>query len=388
MNKTVAELKDNISGILQGLNLNNVKNTNFAIERTARQMCSKLSISQAMGRENITLYSGVTDYLAPTSIYGSYLIDMQPQGNVRTPMDYVYKDYISDFDRTKAYQFNGASLSFESKKGVDIIRISSTKPLPKIELDPMTDTTGWVTSGSASGLTKDENIYYRASSSLRMLLTGASTGILTKTIPRVDITSYVGVGVVFLAIMTPADGLSSLSIKIGTDASNYYTVSNTTGMLGSWVVGEWTIVALDLSLATTVGTPTPTNIVYSQISMVHANTLTNFRIGDFWIALPSPQTLLFETSAIFQASGSNPSSTITTADDSILLNEPAYVIFEQECAITIANQQGATLADRVVSGIEEYLYGNRAKGINGLYDLYRTKNPSQVINTIGNWYDN
>lgn len=387
MSYTVAQLKDSISGILQGLNLNNVKNLDIAIARTVRAVCSRLNVPQTTGRYNISIYDGVIDYLAPTNIFGSYLIDIQPQGSPRNIADYVYKKYLVDFDRTKDYLFNGTQITFDARNGVDIMRVKSVKPQPRIELDPMDDTTGWVVSGSASGLTRDENIYFKNSASLRMLLTGASTGTLTKTISRVDLTSYVGVGVVFLAIMTPASGLSSMSIKIGTDASNYYTVSNTTGMLGAWQTGEWTVVALDLAQATTVGTPTPTNTVYAQINAVHANTLTNFRIGDFWISLPSPHSFIYETSAIFQASGQNPSSSITTDADVLLVNEPAYLILEQEVALTIAKQQGGGLANSVVQGIKDELYGQRGTDNIGLYAIYRTKNPSQILQTIGNWYD-
>lgn len=388
MSYTVAQLKDSVSGILQGLNLDNVKNLNLALERTVRQVCSKLSIQQATARHNLSLYDGVIDYLSPTDIFGSYLIDVQPQGSTRNITDYVYKKYLVDFDRTKGYLFNGMQVSFDSRKGVDIVRIVSTKPLPKVELDPMTDTTGWTASGSASGLTKDENIYYRASSSLRMLLTGASTGILTKTISRVDLTDYVGVGVVFLAIDTPsATNLTSFTVKIGTDSSNYYTVSSTTGFLGSWTENEWVIIALDLSGATTVGTPTTTNIVYAQISVAHAATLTNFRIGDFWVSLPSPHTMIYETSSVFQASGANPSSRITSNGDTVLINEPAYAILEQECALTVAKQQGGGLANSVVQSIKDELYGQKGTDNVGLYSLYRTKNPSQILQTIGNWYD-
>jgi len=388
MSYTVAQLRDSVSGILQGLNMDKVKNFNVAVERTVRQVCSKLSIQQATARYNLSIYDGVTDYLAPTDIFGSYLIDIQPQGNQRNPEDFVYKKYIIDFDLSKNYVFNGIQVSFESRKGVDVVRMKSIKPIPRIEIDPMTDTTGWSLSGSASGLTKDENIYYTTPSSLRMLLTGASTGVLTKTINRIDLTSYVGVGVVFLAIMTPSEtNLTSLSIKIGTDSSNYYTVSNTAGMLGSWKSGEWTIVALDLSLATTVGTPTPSNIVFTEVSIVHTATLTNFRIGGMWVSLPSPQTMIYETSAVFQTSGSNPSSIINNNSDVILINEPAYVIFEQEVALTIAEQQGGGLADGVVEGIMNKLHGQRGTTNVGLYDLYRTKNPTQTLSTTGNWYE-
>lgn len=388
--KSVANLKDSVSAILQGLNLNNVRNLHGSFERTARQVAQKIALPSAMGRENITLYDGVINYPAPTDLFGSAIVDLQPQGNSRFPTDYVYKAGIEDFDRTKGYLPNGAQVTFDSLKGVDIVKIVSTRTTPKIELDPFTATTGWTLTGSASGLTLDETVYYQAFSSLRFLLTGASTGVLTKTIPQVDLTSYVGVGVVFLAIRTPSvANLTSITIKLGSTSglvTNYYTASATTGFLGSFTVGDWLIVAIDLATATTVGTPVPTTIKYAQISIAHVATLTNFYIGDFWIALPSPATLLYETAAVFMASGANPSQTIAGVDDLILMSDGAYAIYEQECSLAIAKQQGGTLASGVVQSIKDDLYGN-GRDIVGLYQLYRTDNPTQKIATIGNYYD-
>lgn len=399
--KTVANLKDSVSAILQGLNLNNVRNLHGAFERTARILSQKIEIPDVMGRYNLSLYDGVINYLSPTDIFGSALIDIQPQGITRNANDFVYKKFISDFDRLKNYLPNGTEVTFEWNKGVAIARIVSTRPIPKIELDTMAVTTGWTAAGSASGLTEDDTVFYQEPSSLRFTLTGASTGTLTKTIPQVDLTKYVGVGVVFLAIKLPSANagtdLTSISIKIGSTsglATNYYSASATSGFLGSWTVGEFLIVAIDLATATTVGTPVPTAIKYVQLSFVHGATMTNVYVGDLWISLPSPHTLIYKTAAIFQVSGSNPSSSISTVADSVILNDNAYAIYEQECAMTIASQQGGDLASGIINQISNVLNGVKQKtksGIitvqPGLLDLYRGDNPSQMIRTVGNWYD-
>lgn len=393
--KTVANLKDSVSAILQGLNLNNVKNLHIAFERTARHLAQKISIPTAMGRANVTLYDGVLDYASQSDMFGSNVVDLQPQGISRNSNDYVYKDYISNFDRTKGNLINGSQITFEARKGTDIMRVVSTRSLPRIELDPFTATTGWTAAGIASGLTLDSTVFYQDPGSLRFLLTGAGTGTLTKTISRQDLTDYVGVGVVFLAIRIPStqtlSNLTSISVKLGSSASAYYSVTSTTGFLGAWTLGEWLLVALDLASATTTGSPTITNITYSQISIVTAGTITNFYIGDFWIALPTPFTVIYETASIFLASGSNPSQTITSVDDTIILPDNAYAIYEQECARTIAQQQGGTFASGVVATIGATLDGQVAKNgrkvQDGLYDLYRADNPKQALNTIGSWYD-
>ncbi len=387
MAKTVSNLRDSVAGILTGLNLDNVKNLNTSFERSARELSQVISIPNTTGVSQVTLYDGVVDYVAPTDGSDSSFIDFRPQGMSRNINDYAYHDTLANFDRTKEWVSNGYHLSYEYVKGVKRLRIVSNVPVPKIELDPMTDDTGWTAGGSAGSLVDDETVFWVRPASLRFTLTGASTGTLTKTISGQDLTDYVGVGVVFLAIRTPsATDLTSISIKLGSDASNYYSVTSTTGFLGAWTANEWLLVALDLSTASTTGTPTVTAIDYCQISIVHGATLTNFYLGGLWVSLPSPHNLIYATNALFQASGFNPSITIASTADTVLLNDDAYVIYEHWCAGNIAKQQGGVLAGGLLAQTNEVLWGFPGR-VSGLIPLYRARNPIQDTPQIGNWLD-
>lgn len=387
--KTVAKLRDSVSGILQGLNLNNVTNLNTAFERTARQLTQEIDIFETEARQSVVLYDGVIDYLAPTSIFGSTLIDFQSQGRTRSLTDYVYKKEISQFDRTKAWLPNGTQITFESRNGTPIMRIVSTRPTPKIELDSMTETTGWTVGGSASGLTTDSTVLWNDPASLRFTLTGASSGTLTKAISSQDLTSYVGVGVAFLAVYIPtATNLTSIEVRLGSDSSNYYAVTSTTGFIGSWTSGEWLVVPFDLSTATTVGAPVVTAIDYPLITFTTSATISNFRVGGFWIALPCPNTLVYQSAAFFLASGATPSQTITNNNDTIILNDAAYAIYELRCALNVSKQSGGTLASGVIQSIKDDLYGVPGDPQRlGLIPLYRSENPSQKVPTTSNFYD-
>lgn len=391
--RTVANLRDSVSGMLQGMNLNNVTALNTALERTARQVCVKLDIPEATLRQNLTLYDGVTDYLAATDMFASAIVDLRPQGQIRWADDGVQKQPPMEFDQQKGWVNGLTKVTVEYNKGTGLLRVASPYPTPRIELDSMSVTTGWTAAGSASGLIADATVYWQAPSSLRFNLTGASTGTLTKTTPSVDLTAYQGVGVGFLAIRTPsATNLTSIELRIGSSAANYYSVIVTTGFIKAFTANEWMLVAFDLSTATTVGTPVITAMTYSQLRIVHAATLTNFYVGDLWLSLPTPQTLIYQTSAIFlPVSTTQPINTITANSDQILLNDAAYAIYELECAIAVAKQQGGTLASGVVSGYQQDLNGVRGyRGIliqAGLIDLYRADNPSQEIRMVGSYYE-
>lgn len=391
--KTVADLKYSVAGILQGTNLNNVTNLNGALERTARTLLQLVDIPEAGNSQAITLYSGVYDYALNASIYGAYVNDFRPQGLSRGVNDYVYRQGPELFDRTKKFLPNGYQLTFEFINGAPFIRVASPKPTERIVLDSVSLTTGWAVGGSASALAVDNNVFYDDPASLKFTLTGASSGYIEKTISTVDLTDYLSVGVIFIPVYTPsATNLSSVEIRLGTSSSAYYSLSKTSGFLGAFVANDWTLMAFDLSLASTTGSPTITSIKYARITVAHAATLTNFRVGGLWISLPSPHELIYQSAAIFLPSASSTASqTITTDSDVIILSDSAYVLYEYESALTIAQQAGGGLSTALIQQINQKLHGVRARNgaiiQAGLYDIYSADNPSQNIRLSGSYYE-
>lgn len=392
MYKSVSNLKDSVAGQLQGLNLNNVTNLFVAFERTARQVCVQLDIPEAQIRSNFTMYDGVTDYVAPTTMFAKEITDLRVQGVSRGPLDDVTKQYPDQFDREKGF-ITSNKLTVEYDTGTGILRVVSPTPTPRIELDPMSDTAGWAVDGTiATSLAKDQTVFWQAPASLRFQL-ASGTGTLTKSISSNDLTDYQTVGVIFLAFYAPAvTNLTSITLRLGSDASNYYSVTATTGFLKAFTANQWQLVAFDLSTATTTGTPTITAIDYAQIRIATAGSIANFRVGDLWISLPSPHMLIFQTSAIFLGDGQTaPSASITSSSDQILLNDAAYAIYELECSINVALQQGGTLASGLIEVMSQKLNGVRGyRGVlvqPGLLDLYRADNPSESLRTVGNYYE-
>jgi len=382
--KLVGQLKDSVAGLLTGTNLSNVTNLNGAIERAARTLVQQADIPEASGKEAITLYDGVYDYVAPVTVFGSAITDLRPQGVSRSMLDYVYKDIPADFDRTKGYLPSGYKVTLEWRKGVPILRVSTPKPFPRANLDPMKAITGWTAAGSASGLAEDGTVYYESPSSLRLTLTGSSTGTLEKTINPLNLAKFEDVGVAFLAVRIPnVTNLTSIALRLGSDSSNYDEVSATAGFLGAWASNEWLIVAFNFSGATSTGTPDWSVLDYLQVRVAHTDTMVNFRVGGLWIALPSPHELLFQSSAIFMADGQNPSQTITDDNDQILLNDAAYTLFEYECALTIALQNAGGVATKLTQNLTQILHHPEY----GLYPKYSADNPSQELRTVGMWYD-
>lgn len=386
--KTVSQHKDSVAGLLTGTVLDNVTNLDGALERAARITVQKIHAPEATGRQMVTLYDGVFTYEAPSSIFGGSLHDFRPQGNSRTPIDYTYKVPVNLFDREKKYLPNGYMLTFEWDNGTPLLRVSTPRAYPRAVLDPMTDDTGWTAAGSASGLVEDETVYYESPASLRFTLTGSSTGTLTKAISQVDLTKYEDVGVAFLAIRIPdgatATDLTNITIRLGSSDSVYDSVTATEGFLGAWTAGEWLLVALDFSTATSTGTPDWSAIDYVQIRLAHTATLTNFRVGGLWISLPTPHEMIYGTAAVFMASNT-PSTTISSDNDSILFNDAALTIYEYLSAKEIALQMSGGVMTSQIQGFDAVLNGQGNEF--GLLALYRADNPSGELRAVDNWYE-
>lgn len=386
---TVSSLKDSVAGILAGLDMGNVPDLNATLERAAANMITRCYIPEASGVQNISLYDGVTDYPINTSIYEADLVDVRPQGISRPIWDFAVKTNQANFDRTKNYYWNGTRATFQYNTGTPIIRIVTQGVTQKVLLDSMNDTTGWTAAGTASGLAQDTSSFWQYPASLRFNVT-TGTGTLTKAISSADISSYVGVGVAFLAVYIPDTSLlTSINLKLGSSATNYYSVTATTGFTGAWTSNNWLLVPFDFSTASTTGTPDWTAVDYCQVSIVTTGTETNFHVGQLFISMPTPYQILYQSPAIFLASGATtPTTTITADTDQIIFNTAPYNIFLYESAYAVLENMAGDVANKMFDRISQRLGINPVTGevIGGLYKPYMADNPSEQIRQFNTYY--
>ncbi len=389
---TVAQLNYSVAGILSGIDTANVDDLYGCFERGASTLVQKADIPEASGIQNVTLYSGVFDYLCDPRIFGTAINDIRPQGISRNPNNFPIKTDQETFDRTKDFYYPSGTIStFEYHNGVPVIRIVAPYTTRELILNTMNSTTGWSVVGDATGLALDQTFYYQSPASLRFNLTAAgSSGGLESTLQSpIDMTTYQGVGVVFLAIEMPtASDITSYTIRIGSDSANYYTVTNTTGFIGPFLSGEFQLVPFDLSGATTVGSPNIAAIQYVRcVANYNGTAQSNMRFGYLFASLPTPAQILYQSAAIFIPEGSTTSQTTITAEtDTIILTDAAYNIYLQESALSVLQNTGASASDASSIKINRMLDGSG--NTPGLYAMYRGDNPSQELRLIDSYYDN
>lgn len=387
MSFRVGNLKQGVSGLLTGTNLANVTNLYGAFERAARVLLQRLAIPEAMGREVVILYDHVYDYPVDNDLFGTAILDFRPQGDARNPWDYVYRKGIETFDRLKQQVYNGYLITFEYRLGVPFMRISTPNAFQRAIIDPMNALMGWVTGGNASGLALDSTFYFEGNASLRFNLAAAgSSGYIEKTIQQIDLSSYTGVGVVFLAFETPdADAVTSLDVRLGSSPNDYYEMSAVEGFVGAIISDDWCVIAFELANAAETGTVDMSKVDYFRATVNYDGTfLPNVRMGGAWVSLPSPHELIYENAAVFETDGVV-SNNITNDNDVIMLRDAAYTIYEFESAKAVAMQMSGGVYTDQIKGFDQMLEGSGDEL--GLYARFRGENPSEEIVTTGNWYN-
>lgn len=390
----VSDLKQTIGGILAGLNVDNVKDFNGKLQRTAVTVLMKGDIPEMSDKFALDLYDGVFDYSPPPTLFGSLVQDVRPQGISRlSRFDIPYKKPLLDFDLMKQRLSNGAMIAFEQRGIQQVMRLAQTRAQPKVVLGSVAAIGNWVAGGAAASLAVDQTVYYEFPAALRFNLSSAPSGglgYIETTINAANLSAYQGVGVVFVAVRLPsaaaAAAVSSIGVHVGTNNANYWDVSATTGFLGAWSYGDFLLVALNLANASMTGWVATGAITYVRVYLNYTSAaqIPNVYVGGVWVSLPTPYEILFETPALFVPTGTTTrQKQVSLPSDMIVLGDAAYQLYAYECAREIALGKGGSIASGLIFGIDLILEGNAAKI--GLYNKFRQDNPSQTLKQVGSW---
>ena len=145
------------------------------------------------------------------------------------------------------------------------------------DLSSCDDTTGVTISGDGSNLTLDNMIYTEGTGSLRFVVT-PSTGqtVLTFTgLGPIDVTEFLTKNWNFLDLIAPSTNtvdFTSIVLRIGNDASNYYEMTATTRYRGDGIGEGYGQIGIDFTASTETGSVTDTNIIWMQVVLNHGTT--------------------------------------------------------------------------------------------------------------------
>lgn len=330
-------------------------------------------------KTDLLLFSGIYEYPAPSDFGG--LIPL------RKPLGISSTDFDQRTVRSLArWQYgNVLAVSYDRDTPYFVIRDTEGSSMKLHGCDDYDADGTWVATGDGSGLEDDLNIFVEGTGSMKFTVTasGGTTTLTNSALTNpLDITDYLTKGYAFLDLQCPSGNttaLTSVELRIGSDASNYYSLTGTTRYRGNTILGGWGPIGMAMSGKTTTGTPDYDSIDYLQVIITHGTTGVDgtYRLDNIMLAIPAYyQEPYYSSYNVLDGDGSTYKEEVTDTDDTILCPQEfkgAYVYKALQIAAVEALQD---------SGLANYFTGELAPKERWL----KTKYPSQERHVSTNTY--
>ncbi len=276
----VGQVKTDIIGMLHGTTSNQIAGFNNLIYRAARRVlrdCDPQETKRIMEFTN-PIYSQVYDYPIPVDLKGNKIIDIFPSVQ-RLPTQVANQDYNQQFDLNKLWSLaNQFTLQFNS--GVKTIRLlwqALPAPISFNLASEVSQNGTWVVGGDATNLQQNNVNYIAGGSSLSFDVTGA-TGIAyleNSTMTALNLSDQVLQGAEFFYSFLPtASNFTSINLRWGSSASNYWTRTMTVNQNNTVFQNGWNLMQANWSGLTAVGSPVATAMNYLRVTWNYTPTTT------------------------------------------------------------------------------------------------------------------
>ena len=220
------------------------------------------------------LFDNIFDYALPVDVKADKIIDFRPQvtdsrGEFET-FDLVTPE---EFDRRKKVEKGLYTILNDDL--TRILRVSADVEDETVKVSALEDTAWgtWDTDGvNDSDVKVDNDDFIEGGGSIRFQTdsldsTDSTVGIQNDSIDDFNISGFLARGSAFVdAKLTVADtGIHQISLRLGSDSSNYYQINDSNQNDCSAFVSGWNKIRWDFVNKTTVGTPVDTAIDYAAL---------------------------------------------------------------------------------------------------------------------------
>lgn len=283
--------------------------------------------------EGITYYSVPSGFKAP--------IDLRP---------YRASGKSHEFDMVTASGFDSETLK---TKRFSVTNLGQTEylrikyPGDRVQIHTLGDITDgtWATATAVSNLATDSYDYFDLSSSVSFDYAG-TTGTITITLDNaIDLTKYLNRSSIYWNTkFTTYTNWTSITLKLGSSASAYYTASATTDYLGRTpTASQWNKHKIAWSSFSKVLSPNIAAINYIQFTIAYASdpAMTAARIENLFISADVPLTLEHYTTnmvcAISSSAKTQKFATSTATNDFPLWSGKYDFVNESFCNSVLEN---------------------------------------------------
>ena len=274
--------------------------------------------------QEITYHEGITRY------------DLNSDFKVPSDMYYKKGPRTAEFSFVSPNNFDTSTLktrrfAAETKNQTEQLRLKAQGDKAQINTASHATLEGtWTAGGHISNVTTDTNEAFDLAASVNFDYSGTSGTLTNSNFTAVDISKYESRGAFYFNMFFPTiTNFTSATLKIGSDASNYWTTTITTDYIGDTIATGWN--KLKGTFDTAVGTPDATAIDYIQITLAYSSstTDTDFRIENFFVSEDTPIILLYYSLNMVETSAgtatANFTSTASTSDTFLASGSWDYV---------------------------------------------------------------
>ncbi len=204
-------------------------------------------------------------------IYGGFLRDVYVYycpANVRVPVRLETNDKVNSFSYVPAKVFyaerNVNTFTIETVNGYAFL-VSFMKLNDSFEtIDEMDSAT--TLTGTATPVANDQN-YLSGTGSISGTFTDTGKTIARTLATALNLSDYDRGTIIVPSFFNTAKNISSISLKLLTDSSNYYTVSSTVDSIGSTFIDGWNRVRFLVKNLSPTLSPTLANITAWEVTI-------------------------------------------------------------------------------------------------------------------------
>lgn len=360
MSYSITNANADLTAVLHGTNLNKVVGLNNLHNRTARQLMLDIDPIETERKVLTTtpFFSQIFDYACPTDLKGNRIIDISPQYQ-RYPSDVIGQTYQRNFDIGKNLSLSPSQFTIQYSNAVKTIRINDVGLPTGTVLDSCESVTGWTASGTASNIRINNLNFAVGSGSISFDMTAGTGAVSITEASQLDLSAMYNQSSFFYYLYLPA-AATSTTLRFGSDASNYYQITNAAAYDGTALGVGWNLIGGTWLSATVVGSPVKTAIDYVYASVTAAASLTGVAIDNIVSDMGLYRTLKYYSKYLFRDSVTGAfQETVTDNSNLINLDTESYNLYFNLLAFYATQQvQGldATFFDSNFFG-QEYQKG-------------------------------
>ncbi len=396
MSYNVLDLKNDLSGTLHGTTVNQIQNLDGLINRAARQLLLDVDPQETKRSLEFVnpIFNGVFDYPIAADVKGNKIIDIFPQVQ-RLPRDIWSQAYNQAFDVAKQGIFSLANMfTMNFNTGLKTIRINApflNNPVIINQIEAIATNGTWAVGGTASNLAANNTNFVQGAGSLQFDVTTGAAYLENSTMTAIDLSLVANQSYFFAWVYIPTGTeLTSVNLRIGSSASNYYTATVTQNQQSTAFVNGWNLCQFIWSSMTTVGSPSAAALNYARITLNVTGSMAGCLINGLDSILGTILSYEYYSKYLFR-SASTGAFQETVLDDSDLINldtESYNLLFNKVAALAAQQQQGHDAAfdgtyfdNAYIEGVKRYkaMYKSEVQKPQTQYYVQPNKSYNRII---------